>query len=87
MVPAVQLTQFVAAALRWDREIDATSIEVTAHDGIVTLTGFVTSDEQRTKAEETVRGLMGVRRITNRLEIRSAQPDRLINPSITGNAA
>jgi hyperosmotically inducible protein len=48
-------------------------VKIKADDGVVTLTGKVTSDEQRRIAEDTVANLPGVVRVDNRLKIEGAK--------------
>jgi len=45
------------------------AIEVSATDGVVTLTGSVDSSRRRTDAEQTARSVAGVRDVVNRLSI------------------
>lgn len=47
-------------------------IDVTARGGIVTLSGVVSSEEQRAHAESLARGVEGVESVESRLEVASA---------------
>src|SRR5258707_12411643 len=58
----------VEAELRWDHDIDATDIGVSAKDGVVTLTGFVRSYLQKYDAERDAKRVNGVLAVANHLE-------------------
>jgi osmotically-inducible protein OsmY len=49
-------------------------IKVKSKDGVVALTGTVSSDSHRSLAQETVAGLPGVKRVDNQLEVKGDQP-------------
>ena len=51
-------------------------VSVKSQDGVVTLTGAVLDSEQKALAEETVRGINGVREVKNQLEVASPGPER-----------
>jgi osmotically-inducible protein OsmY len=55
---------------RWHSQIPDELVKVTVENGSVVLTGEVEWDFQRTAAEHAVRGLTGVRSITNRITIK-----------------
>ena len=44
-------------------------VKVQAHDGVVTLTGTVLDRDQKALAENTVRGLPGVERVDNQIDV------------------
>jgi len=52
-----------------DSRTPATEINVDSHDGAVTLFGMVPSRDSRSAAAEIARGVSGVRRVVNRLEV------------------
>jgi osmotically-inducible protein OsmY len=56
--------------LKWDPDIDPSDIGVAVKDGAVTLTGFVRSFRQRTKAAEDATRVHGVKGIANDIEVR-----------------
>jgi osmotically-inducible protein OsmY len=64
----VQLTTTANNALEWDATVPD-GIEATAHDGKLTLTGFVTYGSQRLAAERAVSSLIGVRNVDDEIEI------------------
>lgn len=55
--------------LVWDSVIPGDSIQVTVHDGWITLTGKVNWQYQKSGAERDVRKLSGVRGLINNIEI------------------
>ena len=54
---------------RWDPEIDAKDIAVTASDGVITLTGFVHSYAAKLAAEHSVKRVRGVRGVANDIHV------------------
>ena len=64
------LRQLVIDELDFEPSIDSADIGVAVDDGIVTLTGHVTSFTQKLKAEETVNRVRGVKGIAEKIEIR-----------------
>ena len=68
--PAIE--RDVENELNWDPAIDAADIGVAVDDGVVTLTGTVTSYAQKIMAEHAVRDLDGVRAVANDLTVRTA---------------
>lgn len=55
-------------------DIDATHIDVTVKDGVVTLAGFVSSRGARRLAEEIADSVRGVRDVRNELQVGQPQP-------------
>ena len=55
--------------LVWDSVVPGDAIQVTVHDGLVTLTGKVNWQYQKSSAERDVRKLSGVRAVINNIEI------------------
>ena len=55
--------------LVWDSVVPSDSIQVTVHDGLVTLTGKVNWQYQKSGAERDIRKLSGVRGVINYIEI------------------
>jgi hyperosmotically inducible protein len=49
-------------------------IKIESKDGVVTLTGIVADNFNKSMAEETVSGLPGVKSVDNKLELKSASP-------------
>lgn len=65
-----QLQNDVMAELRWQPGIDAANIGVAVKNGIVTLTGSVSSYTERYTAEEAVKRMYGVTAVVNNIEVR-----------------
>jgi osmotically-inducible protein OsmY len=70
MISDHQLRQDVIDELDFEPSLDASHIAVGAHDGVVTLTGSVSSYIDKLAAERTVRRVFGVRAIAQEIEIR-----------------
>ncbi len=54
--------------------LKADDIKIQSKDGVVTLTGTVSEDSHKSLAEDTVKGLPGVKSVDNRLEVSGAKP-------------
>lgn len=63
------LTAAVKTQLARDKISTLTRIDVDSNGGVVSLNGTVESAEQRTRAEQITRGVSGVRRVINNLQI------------------
>jgi hyperosmotically inducible protein len=50
-------------------------VKIKAHDGVVTLTGFVQDKGDKELAEDTVEDLPGVTRVNNEIEVKSDYPE------------
>ena len=66
----IQLRQNVLDELEFEPSIDAAHIGVTVDDGVVTLTGHLSSYAEKIAAEEAVRRVKGVRAIAEEIEVR-----------------
>jgi osmotically-inducible protein OsmY len=73
-----EVRQLVIDELEFEPSIDASNIGVAAKDGIVTLSGFVTSYAEKMAAERAVRRVKGVHAIAQEIEIRYST-DKKIN--------
>ena len=80
------LKREVEDELRWDPEVDATDIAVTAHDGVVALAGFVRDYYQKAMAERAAKRVAGVRAVANDLEVRLPASDTRPDPEIVREA-
>ena len=65
-----QLRRDVLAELEYDPSIDARKIGVAVEDGIVTLTGEVSSFAEKWNAERGAERVEGVRGIVNKIEVK-----------------
>jgi osmotically-inducible protein OsmY len=70
----VHLRDTVIRHLDWDPEVDATSVGVSAHEGIVTLTGFIDTYAGKLAAERAVKRIRGVRAVANDIVVRLRVP-------------
>jgi len=64
------LRNAVVQQLDWDSQVDASAIGVTAHEGVVTLTGFIDSYAGKLAAERAVKRVRGVRGVANDIRVR-----------------
>jgi osmotically-inducible protein OsmY len=64
------LKQNVLDELNWAPNVNSAHIGVTAHDGVVTLTGHVDSYSNKHDAEHAVRRVKGAKAIANDIEIK-----------------
>lgn len=60
----------VTSQLAWDSEFDASMIGVTAHDGVVTLSGHVYTYAAKLAAERAARRVYGVKAVANELRVK-----------------
>ena len=60
------ITAKVKSSLLGDSVLGATAIDVDTTAGIVTLTGFVTSEQERQRAIQVAQSVEGVRRVDGR---------------------
>jgi osmotically-inducible protein OsmY len=75
-----ELQAAVMRELEWDPQVDAANIGVTASDGAVTLTGFVSSYAEKTAAVRAAERVYGVKAVAD--EIKVSLPDA----SVRGDA-
>ena len=62
-------TAAVKAQLAKDKASSLTRIDVDTNGGVVALNGTVESAEQRARAEQVARGVGGVKRVINNLQV------------------
>jgi osmotically-inducible protein OsmY len=79
-----RLKNAVGNQLEFDPEVDASMIGVSAQDGIVTLTGFVSTYAAKLAAERVARRVYGVKAIANELVVKLAASR--IDPDIAKDA-
>jgi len=65
-----KLQHRVLAELEWDPSVEASKIGVAAKDGVVTLTGSVTSYADKMTAERVAKRVYGVKAVANDIEIK-----------------
>jgi osmotically-inducible protein OsmY len=79
-----RLRDTVTRHLALDPEFDASMVGVSAHEGIVTLTGYVETFAAKLAAERAARRVYGVKAIANELEVRLSE--ERIDPDIAKDA-
>lgn len=72
--------------LRSDPDIDSTDIGVSVQNGVATLSGFVRSYPQRTRAERDAKRVAGVVGVANDLEVRLPMLHQRPDPEIVRDA-
>lgn len=66
------LREAVTNQLTWDPEFDASMVGVTAHDGVVALTGYVLTYAAKLAAERAARRVYGVKAVANDVHVKLA---------------
>jgi osmotically-inducible protein OsmY len=79
-----QVREDVIAELRWDPKITSPDIAVAVKDGVVTLSGFVSSYWEKDAAEKAAKRVYGVRAVANNLEVKL--PTSRTDPEIARDA-
>ena len=72
--------------LEWDPNINAKNISVKVADGVVALTGFVSSYWDKYAAEKIAKRILGVRAVANDLEVKLASGSERPDPDIARDA-
>jgi osmotically-inducible protein OsmY len=65
-----QLHQDIMQALNWEPSLNPAHIDIAVRDGVVTLTGFVTSLTEKWTTEHVVKSVAGVKAVADDLEVR-----------------
>lgn len=76
----------VEEELRWDPDLDASEIGVAVKNGIVSLTGFVSSFNQKFGAEKDAKRVQGVVGLANDIAVRVPTAERRPDPDIARDA-
>jgi len=66
----IDLQQDVLDELKWEPSVNAAQIGVSAKDGVVTLTGYVSSFAEKYAAEKAAKRVHGVRAIANEIDVK-----------------
>lgn len=82
-----ELQEMVLNGLEWEPGVDAGHIGVAVRDGIVTLTGTVTTLHQKWTAERAARHVFGVRAVANDIEVAPDDATARTDPAIADAAA
>lgn len=69
---AVVTTKVKTALVQADG-VDAVDVNVDTHLGVVQLSGFVDTEAEAAQAERVASGVAGVKRVENKLELKSAE--------------
>jgi osmotically-inducible protein OsmY len=64
-----ELQHEVRGELKWDPSVDATRIAVSVNDGVVTLSGRVSTYPEKVAAEKAAKRVRGVRAVANEIEV------------------
>jgi hyperosmotically inducible protein len=66
------LTTSVKTKLLADKLVNLTRIDVDTYNGVVSLNGVVSTPAEKERAEEIARGVDGVKKVVNNLQVRQA---------------
>ena len=72
------ITSATKMKLAADSRTPATEINVDSRDGVVTLFGMVPSEESKSAAAEIARGVSGVKRVENQIEVVSSSKQEMV---------
>lgn len=67
-----ELRESVLQHLEWEPEVRSQDISVTAHEGVVALTGFVHNYAEKFAAEKAAKSVYGVKAVANDIEVKPA---------------
>jgi len=81
-----QLRQNVLDELEFEPSVDAANIGVAVDDGVVTLSGHVSSYAEKLAAEQAVRKVKGVRAIAQEIEVRYPTDKKMADDEIAKRA-
>lgn len=81
-----EIKQDVEEELEWDPDIDATDIAVAVKGGVVTLTGFARSYNDKVQAEAAAKRIVGVHGVANDIEVRLPSISKRPDPEIARSA-
>lgn len=69
--PDNELRAAVAMQIDWEPEVTSPDISVAAHEGVITLTGFVHHYYEKVAAEKAAKSVYGVKAVANDIEVRT----------------
>jgi len=81
-----EIKRDVEDELRWDPDLDDADIAVAVKSGVVTLSGFVKSYNDKWEAERAAKRVAGVLGVANDLEVRLPNIDEKPDPDIARDA-
>ena len=76
----------VERELKWDPDIDSSDIGVAVKSGVVTLSGFVRSYNQKYQAERAAKRVKGVLGVANDIEVRLPSVHERTDPEVARSA-
>jgi osmotically-inducible protein OsmY len=82
-----QLQKDVMAELEWEPRVDHANIGVAVQDGVVTLSGFVSSYACKLSAEKAAKRVKGVRGLAEEIEVRFPSDTKTADPEIAKRIA
>jgi osmotically-inducible protein OsmY len=74
----------VREAIKWEPLLKETNISVSALDGVVTLTGIVDGYLKKSRAEDTAKGVTGVKAVVEKIEVKFKNDDDRSDSEIAG---
>src|SRR5215469_3510083 len=69
--PDNQLRTAVALQIDWEPEVTSRDISVAAHEGVITLTGFVHHYCEKLAAGKAAKSVYGVKAVANDIEVKA----------------
>ena len=81
-----ELQRAVLDELKWEPSVNAAHIGVTVKDGVVTLTGHVSSYAEKYAAEKAAKRVYGVRAVANELDVKLPGSSRRTDEDIAAAA-
>lgn len=82
-----KIQQDVMEELQWEPSVENANIGVAVKDGIVTLSGFVSTYTSKLAAEEAARRVAGVRGLAEEIEVRFTSDPKTADPEIASRIA
>ncbi len=82
-----KIQQDVMDELQWEPSVDHANIGVAVNDGIVSLSGFVSTYTSKLAAEKAARRVAGVRGLAEEIEVRFASDPKTADPEIAKRIA
>lgn len=76
------LKQSVLDELEWEPRVDAAHIAVSVKDGVVTLSGHVSSYLEKWAAEKAAKRVYGVRAVVNQIDVRVSDDEQVTDEDI-----
>lgn len=67
------ITAKVKTAFAQDPGVKAIEVKVETYKGTVQLTGFVTTEEEKARAEQLAKGVPGVKTVENKIALKAAR--------------